>query len=95
MNCKCMAIIKYRVEARGGLPSTSYEDGSVGSTWQYEEVYSPYKPGKLLTREQALEIIEENKLVLVHHNMFGCVWDEPHEPMWQEYNGCFGRKKRL
>ena len=68
-----MAIIKYRVEARGGLPSTSYEDGSVGSTWQYEEVYNPYKPGKLLTREQALEIIEENKLVLVHHNMFGCV----------------------
>jgi hypothetical protein len=85
-----MAIIKYRIDAKAGP-----ENLDVGSTWQYEEVYNPLKGGRLLTREQALEIIEEKKLVLVHKTIYGSVWDEPDEPMWQEYNGCFGRKNRF
>ena len=84
-----MAIIKYRVEAKAGP-----RDMDVGSRWQYEECYNPMKGGKLLTREEALKIIEEKGLVLVHHNMFGCVWDEPDEPMWQEYNGMFRLRRK-
>lgn len=85
-----MAIIKYRIEARGALPTAAYDNGSLGSSWQYEEVYNPYKGGRLLTKEQAMDIIAERKLVVVHHNIYGTIWDEPDEPMWQEYNGCFG-----
>ena len=84
-----MAIIKYRVEAKGGPM-----DIDVGSRWQYEECYNPMKGGKLLTREEALKIIEEKGLVLVHHNMFGSIWDEPHEPMFQEYNGMFRLRRK-
>lgn len=84
-----MAIIKYRVEAKAGMHRLD-----AGSTWQYEEVKNPLQGGRLLTREEALKIIEERELVLVHQTIYGSVWDEPDEPMWQEYNGCFSRNRR-
>ena len=74
-----MAIIKYRVEAKC----------DIASEWQYEEVTDPRKNGRILTKDQAMKIIEERELVLVHQNKHGSIWDAPDEPMKQTYEGIY------
>ena len=81
-----MAIKKYIVEVKNCHDST---DGNIASVWQYEDIYDPHKPGKILTREKAMEMIRESGLVEVHRNKHGVIWDLPDEPMLQKYEGTF------
>lgn len=85
-----MAIIRYRVEARVTRRTDVNEDDNImASGWQYEEVENPHKPGNILTREKAMEMIRESGLVEVHRNKHGVIWDLPDEPMLQKYEGTF------
>ena len=84
-----MAVIKYQIEAVNRREFKE-ENRTLAYAWQYEEIYNPHRQGRLLTREEAQEIIREKGLVLVHQ-MGGCkIWDQPDEPLWQEYNGTYG-----
>lgn len=87
-----MAIIKYRVEAR--VPGDSDRD-AIETVWQYEEITAPDKAGKLLSREEALERIREQGLVMVHKVVHGAIWDLPDEPFLEKYEGFYGRKRIL
>ena len=82
-----MAILKYQIEVVNRGRSEKSRDGRVlAYAWQYEEVSNPHREGKILTREEAKEIIREKGLVLVH-KMGGCkIWDHPDEPMWVQYH---------
>ena len=80
-----MAIIRYMVEAK----AIGVDEDTIASGWQYEEVTNPHHSGKILTREKALEKIEQDGLALVHHCQHGDVWDSPDEPMLQKYEGTF------
>ena len=82
-----MAILKYQVEVVNRRRSEDHPDGRViAYGWQYEEVTNPHREGKILTREEAIEAIREQGLVLVHQ-MGGCrIYDHPDEPMWQKYH---------
>ena len=82
-----MAILKYQVEVVNRRRSEDHPDGRVlAYSWQYEEVTNPHREGKILTREEAIEAIREQGLVLVHQ-MGGCrIYDHPDEPMWQKYH---------
>ena len=88
-----MAIIKYRVEARSH--HSDVRDATIGSAWVYEEITTMETAGKILTREQALEAIEKNKLILVHSTPFGAVYDTPDEPFLDKYQGYFSRMKKI
>ena len=88
-----MAIIKYRVEAR--THDSDVRDAVIGSSWVYEEITNMEHPGKILTREEALERIKENKLILVHSSPFGAVYDTPDEPFLDKYQGYFSRMKKI
>lgn len=88
-----MAIIKYRVEATVRWVGECQED-SIEARWQYEEVKDMNKPGKLLTREEARERINELGLVIVHKTDDGTIWDEPDEPFWEQNNGFYSRKRK-
>lgn len=87
-----MAIIKYRVEAQITRTGQSTDNNVMASVWQYEEVYNPFNPGKILTREQAKNMIDEMGLVKVHQNEHGVIWDEPDEPMLKKYGNTFSFK---
>lgn len=89
-----MAIIKYRVEATVTRTDTNADRNVMGSIWQYEEIYHPGRKGRVLTREQALKMIEESGLVRVFSNKYGAVWDEPNEPMRMKFQGYFSSKVR-
>lgn len=82
-----MAILKYQVEVINRRRDEDHPDGRVlAYAWQYEEVTNPHREGKILTREEAIEAIKEQGLVLVHQ-MGGCrIYDHPDEPMWQKYH---------
>jgi hypothetical protein len=53
----------------------------------YEEIETPFKAGKKLTRKEALEKINELGLVKVHSNKYGTIWDKEDEPLLKEYGG--------
>lgn len=89
-----MAIIKYRVEATVTRTDTNADRNVMASGWQYEECYNHLQPGKILTREKAMEMIREQGLVKVHSNTHGTIWDKPDEPMFQKYEGCFSSTRR-
>ena len=82
-----MAILKYQVRVVNRRRREDSLDGrTIAYGWQYEEVTNPHREGRILTREEAMEVIEEKGLVLVHQ-MGGCkIWDHPDEPMWAEYH---------
>lgn len=88
-----MAIIKYRVEAR--THDSDVRDAVIVSSWVYEEITSMKHAGKILSREEALERIKENKLILVHSSPFGAVYDTPDEPFLNKYQGYFSRMKKI
>ena len=71
-----MAIIKYKI--------TSLHMTNVA----YEEIDSPFKAGKKLTRQEAADKINELGLVKVHSNKYGTIWDKEDEPLLKEYGGC-------
>lgn len=82
-----MAILKYQIEVVNRGRSEKSRDGRVlAYAWQYEEVTNPHREGKLLTREEAKEIIKEKGLVLVHKMGGNQIWDYPDEPMWMRYH---------
>lgn len=85
-----MAIIKYQIEATNKrISEDSKEDRVIAYSWQYEELHNPHRQGRVLTREEAMQRIEEDGMVLVHQ-MGGCkIWDTPDEPLWRKYNGTF------
>ena len=90
-----MAIIKYRVEAPVTRRTDVNEDDNImASDWQYEEVFTPERTGRLLSREEAMQIIREKGLVLVHQTPFGSVYDTPDEPFWEKHNGYYSHKIR-
>lgn len=89
-----MAIIKYRVEAAVTHTYGSYDRNVIESTWQYEEVFTPEKVGKLLSREEALRLIKEKGLIRVYTSPFGAVYDTPGEPFWEKHNGYYSHKIR-
>ena len=70
-----MAIIKYKI--------TSLHMTNVA----YEEIETPFKAGKRLTRKEACERIKELGLVKVHSNKYGTIWDKEDEPLLKEYGG--------
>ena len=74
-----MAIIKYRAETKYGTYSE----------WVYEEIQTPEKVGKLLSREEALERIEELGMIQVFTSPFGAVYDTPDEPFLEKYEGYY------
>lgn len=86
-----MAIIKYRVEATVTRIDEDYDTNVIESAWQYEEVQSPEKVGKLLSREEALKRIEELGMIQVFTSPFGAVYDLPDEPFWEKYEGYYSR----
>lgn len=88
-----MAIIKYRVEATVTRTDKNKERNVIASDWQYEEVYNPHKPGNIITKEKAMDIIEKRGLVEVCRNMHGVIWDRPDEPMLKKYEGTFSHLK--
>ena len=62
-----MAVIKYRDSvSENKYEDDPHQDKEIGSTWRYEEVYNPKRSGKELTREEAIDIINEQGLVEVH-----------------------------
>ena len=75
-----MAIIKYRVEAKVTHADGNYDTNVIETVWQYEEIKTPEKVGKLLSREEALKRIEEQDLIQVFTSPFGAVYDLPDEP---------------
>ena len=89
-----MAILKYRVEARISRTATNDERNVIGSTWQYEVCHTPEKEGRLISRDEALKIIQEQGLICVHQTRYGSIWDKPHEPLWEKYNGFYSRHKK-
>lgn len=87
-----MAIIKYRVEAGTAKSVRNSDKDVISSTWQYEEITAPDKAGKLLSREEALERIREQGLVMVHKMGHGAIWDLPDEPFLEKHEGFFSRR---
>ena len=88
-----MAVIRYRVEATVTRTYSS-DDNVMGSTWQYEVCHTPAAQDRLITREEALRIIREEGLILVHQTPYGSIYDTPDEPLWEKHNGYYGRDKR-
>lgn len=82
-----MAILKYQVEVVNRRRGEDHPDGRVlAYALQYEEVTNPHREGKILTREEAIEAIREQGLVLVHQMGRCRIYDHPDEPMWQKYH---------
>lgn len=85
-----MAIIKYRVEAR--THHTNVKDSVIGSSWVWEDVGSMVRPGRVMSREEALAKIKAESMILVHKTPFGAVYDKPEEPFLERHQGWFGKK---
>lgn len=88
-----MAIIKYRIEATVTRTDENADRNVIGCVWQYEEVTDPSRAGRLLTRAEAVEIIKARSLVKVYKDRNGVVWDEPDEPLLQEFGGFYSRRR--
>lgn len=81
-----MAVIKYRDSvSENKYEDDPHQDREIGSAWRYEEVYNPKFWGKELTREEAIDLINEQGLVEVHRTPIGVIWDKPDEPMKRKY----------
>ena len=81
-----MAVIKYRDSvSENKYEDDPHQDKEIGSTWRYEEVYNPKRSGKELTREEAIDLINEQGLVEVHRTSIGVIRDKPDEPMKRKY----------
>jgi hypothetical protein len=53
----------------------------------YEIATTPFKVGKVVTKEEAKRYIRENGLVLAHKDKDGCVWDTPNRDFYQKFQG--------
>ena len=84
-----MAVIKYRVEATITRTQKGDERNTMGSVWQYEELYNVQRPGKLLSRDEAMDIINSEGLVVVHRCKYGVIYDKPDEPFLQKNEGYY------
>jgi hypothetical protein len=74
-----MAIIKYK-ETFVGMANVVYE-----------EIETPFKKGKRMTKEEARMRIKELGLVKVYSDENGVIWDKEDEPLYEEFHGQ-GRK---
>ena len=74
-----MAIIKYK-ETFVGMANVVYE-----------EIETPFKKGKRMTKEEARMRIKELGLVKVYSDENGAIWDKEDEPLYKEFHGQ-GRK---
>jgi hypothetical protein len=74
-----MAIIKYK-ETFVGMANVVYE-----------EIETPFKKGKRMTKEEAKTRIKELGLVKVYSDKNGVIWDKEDEPLYQEFHSQ-GRK---
>ena len=88
-----MAIIKYRVEARANRFTDSDVD-TIASEWLYEEINHPEEGGRLMDRDEAMDLIRERKMIPVFKSPFGTVYDYPDEPFWHKYQGFYAKKQR-
>ena len=81
-----MAVIKYRESMpEHRFESDPKQDREIGAAWRYEEVYNPDRHGKDLTRDEAIDLINEQGLVEVDRCQFGVIWDKADEPMKTKY----------
>lgn len=53
----------------------------------FEEITDPRKRGKVLTKENARERIEELGLVKVHKDESGVIWDTPNKEFYNSFKG--------
>ena len=87
-----MAIIKTRTEAR--ITDTDTAESVIASEWMWEEITHPTARGRQLTKEEALAIIREEGMILVHSVPgVGQIYDYPNEPFLEKYAG-FYKKRR-
>lgn len=88
-----MAIIKLRVEAQNRRASN--DEKMIAAAWTWEEITHPTLGGKALTRDEALEIIQRDGLILVHDLPgVGQIYDLPHEPFLEKHKGFFKKNRR-
>ena len=70
-----MAVIKYRDSvSENKYEDDPHQDREIGSAWRYEEIYNPCRHGKDLTRDEAIDLINEQGLVEVHRTSIGVIW---------------------
>lgn len=87
-----MAIIKTRVEARNRRANE--HEKTIASSWIWEEITHPTMGGKELTREEALQIIKRDGLILVHNVPgVGQIYDRPDEPFYEQYKGFYSNRR--
>lgn len=80
-----MAIIKYHVEAITRVAG----DSPIAEAWEYAICNHPGKNDKIISKEKAMEIIEQQGLVKVKRNKHGVIWDKPDEPLKEQFEGWF------
>lgn len=69
------AIIKYYTTSLGMTNVT------------FEEVTDPRKKGKILSKDEAKELVKELGLVKVHSDENGVIWDTPDKAFLSEFEG--------
>ena len=81
-----MAVMKYRDSvSENKYEDDPHQDKEIGSAGRYEEVFNPKFQGRELTRDEAIDLINEQGLVEVHRTAIGVIWDKPDEPMKRKY----------
>lgn len=79
------AIIRYYIRAFG-------QDAAV---WERVGTPDPYYQPAFLTHKEALQIIKENKMVLVCDNEYGKIWDFPDHRWTNKWKGVFKQRNNM
>jgi hypothetical protein len=53
----------------------------------YEIATTPFKVGKIVTKDEAKRYITENGLVLASKDENGCIWDTPERAFYNKFQG--------
>lgn len=53
----------------------------------YEIATTPFKVGKIISKDEAKKYIKENGLVLAHKDESGCIWDTPERDFYNQFQG--------
>lgn len=70
-----MAIIKYNTSFIGTTNAT------------YENVVTPKKLGKIISKEEAKKVIRRDGLIMVYQDENGAIWDTPDKQFYETYKG--------
>lgn len=70
-----MVIIKYYTTFIGKTNAT------------YELVKTPFKEGKIITKNEAMRLIKKHGLILAYKDEHGCTWDTPDRAFYNEFKG--------